>query len=145
MREDITYEDVIKWIFALPAIGAGNSPVTGQRPVTRIFDLSFDLRLNKRLSKQPWDWWFETHRTHSDVTVMTCYLFSYWQIPRSAIYNSFFQWRRLNSAVHRKQTHNWYPLKYAHIFRVFILLYFYQFFVDLLAHCLMRFIFFSSV
>ena len=31
-----------------------------QRPVTRRFDVFFDLRLNKRLSKQPWGWWFET-------------------------------------------------------------------------------------
>ena len=31
-----------------------------QRPVTRGFDVFFDLRLNKRLSKQPWGWWFET-------------------------------------------------------------------------------------
>ena len=29
-----------------------------QRPVTRSFDVFFDLRLNKRLSKQSWDWWF---------------------------------------------------------------------------------------
>ena len=49
---------------ALLAIHAGNSPVTGefpaQRPVTRSCDVFFDLRLNKRLSKQPWGWWFET-------------------------------------------------------------------------------------
>ena len=42
----------------------GNSPVTGefptQRPVTRSFDVVFDLRQNKRLSKQTWGWWFET-------------------------------------------------------------------------------------
>ena len=31
-----------------------------QRPVTRSFDVFFDLRLNKRLSKQWWCWWFET-------------------------------------------------------------------------------------
>ena len=31
-----------------------------QRPVTRSFDVFFDLRLNKRLSKQKWGWWFET-------------------------------------------------------------------------------------
>ena len=31
-----------------------------QRPVTRNFDVFFDLCLNKRLSKQPWGWWFET-------------------------------------------------------------------------------------
>ena len=31
-----------------------------QRPVTRSFDVFFDLRLNKPLSKQWWGWWFET-------------------------------------------------------------------------------------
>ena len=49
---------------ALLAICAGNSPVPGefptQRPVTRSFGVFFDLRLNKRLSKQWWGWWFET-------------------------------------------------------------------------------------
>ena len=30
-----------------------------QRTLTRRFDISFDLRPNKRLSKQPWGWWFE--------------------------------------------------------------------------------------
>ena len=49
---------------ALLAICAGNSPVSGefsaQRPVTRGFDVFFDLRLSKRLSKQSWVWWFET-------------------------------------------------------------------------------------
>ena len=30
------------------------------RPVTRSFDVFFDLRLNNRLSKQWWGWWFET-------------------------------------------------------------------------------------
>ena len=49
---------------ALLAICAGNSPVTGeflaQRPVTRSFDVFFDLRLNERLSKQWRGWWFET-------------------------------------------------------------------------------------
>ena len=50
-------------IFRLLAICAGNSPVPGefptQRPVTWSFDVFFDLRLNKRLSKQSWGWWFE--------------------------------------------------------------------------------------
>ena len=49
---------------ALLAICAGNSPVSGefpaQRPVTRSFDVFFDLRLNKRLSKQSRGWSFET-------------------------------------------------------------------------------------
>ena len=31
-----------------------------QRPVMRSFDDFFDLRLNKRLCKQSWGWWFET-------------------------------------------------------------------------------------
>ena len=48
----------------LLAICAGNSPVTGefptQRPVTRSFDVYFDLRPNERLSKQSRGWWFET-------------------------------------------------------------------------------------
>ena len=42
----------------------GNSPVTGefptQRPVTRGFDVFFELRLNKRYSKQSLGWWLET-------------------------------------------------------------------------------------
>ena len=46
------------------AICAGNSPVTvefpAQRPVTRGFDVFYDLRPNERLSKQSWVWWFET-------------------------------------------------------------------------------------
>ena len=50
--------------YALLAICAGNSPVAGefpaQRPVTRSFDVFFDLRLNKRLSKQQRGWWFAT-------------------------------------------------------------------------------------
>ena len=49
---------------ALLALCAGNSPATGefpaQRPVTRSVDIFFYLRRNKRLSKQPWGWWFET-------------------------------------------------------------------------------------
>ena len=46
----------IETFSALLAICAGNSPVPGefptQRPVTRSFDVYFDLRPNKRLSKQ---------------------------------------------------------------------------------------------
>ena len=48
---------------ALLTICAGNSPVPGefpaQTPVMRSFDVIFDLRPNKRLSKQSWGWWFE--------------------------------------------------------------------------------------
>ena len=49
---------------ALLAICAGNSPVSGefpaQRPVTRSFDVFFDLRMNERLSKHSWGWWLDT-------------------------------------------------------------------------------------
>ena len=38
--------------------GPGEFPT--HRSVTRSFDVFIDLRLNKRLSKQPWGWWFET-------------------------------------------------------------------------------------
>ena len=41
-----------------------NKPVTGdfpaQWPLMSSFDVFFDLRPNKRLSKQSWGWWFET-------------------------------------------------------------------------------------
>ena len=60
------HDDAIKWKHFLrywPFV-RGNAPVSGefpaQRPVTRSFDVFFDLRLNKRLSKQTWVWWFET-------------------------------------------------------------------------------------
>ena len=47
----------------LLAICTGNSLVPSefptQRPVTRSCDVFFDLRLNKRSSKQSWGWWFE--------------------------------------------------------------------------------------
>ena len=49
---------------ALLAICAGNSPVPGEFPTQRLmtqsFDVYFDLRPIKRLSKQSWIWWFET-------------------------------------------------------------------------------------
>ena len=70
---------------ALLAICAGNSPVPGefptQRPVTRSCDVYFDLRPNKRLSKQWWGRWFETqswslwrHRT-DNLVVCICALY----------------------------------------------------------------------
>ena len=65
--DDITWawwRNQMKTFSALLAICAGNSPVPGefptQRPVTRSFDVYFDLRPNKWLSKQSWGWWFVT-------------------------------------------------------------------------------------
>ena len=61
------HDDVIKWKQFLrywPFVRRiHRSPVSGefpsQRPVTRSFDVFFDLRLNKLSSKQSWGWWFE--------------------------------------------------------------------------------------
>ena len=61
----------------LLALCARNSPITGefpsQRPVTRSFDVLFDLHRNKRLSKQSRPRWFETPSRslwrHSNVNV----------------------------------------------------------------------------
>ena len=67
---------------ALLAICAGNSPVSGefpsQRPVTRSFYVFFYLRLNERLSKQSWGWWFETP---SCSLWRHCNVQSEWGIP----------------------------------------------------------------
>ena len=59
--------------FALLAPCAENSPVSSefpaQRPVTRSFDVFFDLQLIKGLSKHSRGWWFD-YRAHYDVIVM---------------------------------------------------------------------------
>ena len=68
-------------IFRVTGPSCGDSPVTGgfpsQRPVTRSFDVFFDLRRNKMLSKQ---WWgrcdLRRHFAHDDVTVMTMFHFN---------------------------------------------------------------------
>ena len=56
-----SHDDVIKWKHFQRA---GNSlapdEFPAQRPVKRSFDVFFDLRLNKPLSKQSWGWWFGT-------------------------------------------------------------------------------------
>ena len=55
------WRHLMETFYALLAFCAGNSPVPGefpaQRPVTRSFDVFFDLCLNKPLRKR---WWFET-------------------------------------------------------------------------------------
>ena len=59
---------------SLVIICEGNPPVTGefplQRQVTRSFDIFFDLRLNKLLSKQWRRRWMWRHRAYYDVTIM---------------------------------------------------------------------------
>ena len=58
-----SHDDVIKWKHFLRhwsfVRGIHRWPAS-QRQVTRSFDIFFDLRLNKRLSKQSLSWWFET-------------------------------------------------------------------------------------
>ena len=58
------WRDQMETFCALLVLCAGNSTVTGecpsQRPMTRSFDVFFDLHLNKRLSKQSCGWWFQT-------------------------------------------------------------------------------------
>ena len=57
----------IMWQFMMAWSNANIFRVTGplcefptQGPVTRSFDVFFDLPLNKQLSKQSWVWWFAT-------------------------------------------------------------------------------------
>ena len=45
---------------ALLAICVVPGEFRAQGPVTQSFDVFFDLRPNKQLSKQSWGWWFET-------------------------------------------------------------------------------------
>ena len=80
----LTHRHIVPWwrhqmetFSVLLAICAGNSSVTGefpsQRSMTRSFDVPFDLRLNKQLSKNWWGWWFATPSgllwRHSNVFV----------------------------------------------------------------------------
>ena len=96
---------------ALLALCAGNSPVTGdfpsQRPVTRSFDVFFDLLLYKRLSKQsirrcfetPWRWlwrrcnaWigvFYSTSPHSKYEPKSCGRWPYENIIASWYGNAF--------------------------------------------------------
>ena len=78
---------------SLLAICAGNSPFPGefptQRPVTQNFGVFFDLRPNKRLSKQSRGWWFETQSCtlwrHCNVTFKWCHqaLYYYSDLTKS--------------------------------------------------------------
>ena len=53
-----------------------------QRPVTRSFDIFFDLCLNKRLSKQSRRWWFETplrslwYHCNGGIYITPCHLWT---------------------------------------------------------------------
>ena len=82
----ITHDDVTKWKH-FPRYWPFVRGFPAQRPVTRSFDIFFDLCLNKQLSKQSWGWWFETQSRplwrHSSVScecqwkplVLSCHWF----------------------------------------------------------------------
>ena len=56
----------------------GHRSIPRKRPVTRSFDVFFDLRQNKRLSKHSWGWWFETPSPslwRHNNGVETCYVY----------------------------------------------------------------------
>ena len=85
---------------ALLVLCAGNSPVTGvfpsQRPVTWSFAVFFDLRVNKRLSKQSWDGDLKRHCAHYDVTVMMSIQYG---VP-SILYMSYVTFYRYQCVFH---------------------------------------------
>ena len=85
------HDDFIKWKhfprnwpFVWGIHRSGEFPT--QRPVTRSFDVFFDLHLNKRLSWHSWGWWFETvsHPLWRHCNVFAClashYLSQCWRI-----------------------------------------------------------------
>ena len=67
---------------ALPAICAENSPVPGefpvQRPLTRSFDIFFDLRLNKRLRNNREAGDLRRYCAHHDVIEMCVFVLVDW-------------------------------------------------------------------
>ena len=86
--------------------GPGECPT--QRPVMLSFDVYFDLRLNKRLSKQSWGWWFETlsrslwrHRNGFAVfrDVIFCHIPAFiltFKVPQDLLrFHDHFKWLHL--------------------------------------------------
>ena len=61
-----------------------------QRPVTQSFDVFFDLRLNIRLSKHTWGWWFETPpwslwRQCHDMFIYLIFYTTHWSLHTYSI------------------------------------------------------------
>ena len=78
--------------------GPGEFPT--QRPVTRSFDVYFDLRPNKRLSKHSWGWWFETlssplwrHRNDLSTWLNTIHLL--WIYLKLLLLWAFWCWNQI--------------------------------------------------
>ena len=82
---------------ALLAIYAGNSPVTGefpaQRPVTRNFDVFFDLRLNKSRANNHETGDLRRHDAHYDVTAMRWPFIQIYTLSVNITYNAMYYCR----------------------------------------------------
>ena len=82
-RGCILHDDVIKWKH-FSRYRPFVRWIPHQRPVTRRFDVFFDLRPNKRLSKQWWGCWFETPScplwSHCNVVLLFCNQFYSWSL-----------------------------------------------------------------
>ena len=110
----------------LLALCTGNSPVSGefpaQRPVTRSFDVFFDLHLIKLLNKHSRGWWFETlsctlwrHRNGKRMFCQNVLARLQWQEvscnsfhTMSEIFKWCFQKQPLDCAFHNPFTFNPY-------------------------------------
>ena len=94
---------------ALPALCAGNSPVTGEFPSQKSASFDIFFGLNKQLSKQSWGWWFETpsrslwrHCSGSTRCLRTIHAHMGWvdslthvmEMNRHWLRNVFFLWGR---------------------------------------------------
>ena len=90
-----------------------------QRPVTRSFDVFFDLRSNKRLSKQSWGWWSDTpssslwrHRNEWQPFLFCHTVTQHDHPPRLRAHNAtewfVVQGKHLYKTVHILVTCNWF-------------------------------------
>ena len=86
-----------------------------QSPVTRSFDVYFDLRLNKRLNKQSRGWWFETlsrpfwrHRNgvYEVIVLYALSLFAHRDEPPICSTETI-SWFRWQSKMHWYQVLHW--------------------------------------
>ena len=104
------HDDDITWKFFSPllALCAVTGEFPTQRPVTRNFDVFFDLGLKKRLSKQSRRWWFETpwrplwrHSNyislHNGQRSWTWWIITVWR--RDTSYHDFIR-RKFANTVH---------------------------------------------
>ena len=89
-----------------------------QRPVTQSFDISFDLHLNKRLSKQSKRRWFGTP-SYYDVTVMDTQRISLAEI--SQIYKCFLSAHALRHVIIIGHTCPVFNVLTSHILDVLLL------------------------